>query len=286
MSVESLSTDVLVIGSGIAGLWAAIEAHRNGVEDVTIVDKASIGMSGQSRMAAGATIYCLPKDDLAACVGDFVQAHGGLCRRDFVVDLLSTSHRRLRLLESWGVTYACTGSGDDGYLRLPARGLPHNRMLVRPRHGRHFGGKAVVTALRREVARARVRRIPRFMVTELLAIDRTATGVMGVDRTTGRPTHIAAPAIVLASGDCSFRGNYVGVDAATGDALHMGYEAGARLVNCEFLSVNTGSPYFGFEGTGVALRLGGKLVDAAGNPFMSRHHPEGDAAEIHHVVGA
>lgn len=57
-------------------------------------------------------------------------------------------------------------------------------------------------------------------------------------------------------------------------------------VNCEFLSVNTGSPYFGFEGTGVALRLGGKLVDAAGNPFMSRHHPEGDAAEIHHVVGA
>jgi succinate dehydrogenase/fumarate reductase flavoprotein subunit len=63
VSGTTIDTDVLIIGSGFAGLWAAIAAREAGVARVDVVDKAAIAMSSQSRMAAGATIYCLPGDD-------------------------------------------------------------------------------------------------------------------------------------------------------------------------------------------------------------------------------
>ncbi len=60
---ERVETDLLIVGSGFAGLWAAVSAREAGVERVAVVDKASIAMSSQSRLCAGATIYCLPEDD-------------------------------------------------------------------------------------------------------------------------------------------------------------------------------------------------------------------------------
>lgn len=65
MRFDPIRTDLLIVGSGFAGLWAAIAAREAGVDRVAIVDKASIAMSSQSRMCAGATIYCLPEDDPA-----------------------------------------------------------------------------------------------------------------------------------------------------------------------------------------------------------------------------
>ena len=66
MGIEQIETDLLIVGSGFAGLWAAISARQAGVERVAVVDKAAIAMSSQSRLCAGATIYCLPEDDAEA----------------------------------------------------------------------------------------------------------------------------------------------------------------------------------------------------------------------------
>jgi len=63
MEIEHIETDLLIVGSGFAGLWAAISARQAGVERVAVVDKAAIAMSSQSRQCAGTTIYCLPEDD-------------------------------------------------------------------------------------------------------------------------------------------------------------------------------------------------------------------------------
>ena len=274
-----IDTDLLIIGSGFAGLWTAIAARDAGVERVLLVDKAAIALSSQSKMSAGATIYCLPEDDADLWLDDVVRAQGYLCHQDMVVDMLATSDRRLRRLESWGVQYQRLPV-IGRYLRLPSRGFEHLRMLVRPLLEQRVGGAAVVAALRRQVLRRRVQRRSRLLITRLLSHDHRIAGAVGIDRSSGAVEVISARAVVLAAGDCSFRGNYIGTDHATGDAFRLAYDAGVRLSNMEFLAVNTGSPFYGFEGTGIILRKGGRLVNAAQEPFMASYHRDGDAAEI------
>jgi len=141
-----VETDLLVVGSGFAGLWAAIAAREAGLGRVLVADKAAIALSSQSRMSAGATIYCLPEDDADLWLRDIVEAQGFLCHQDMVADMLATSAERLRRLEEWGVRYRRTPWGSR--LRLPSRGFRHVRMLVEPTgHGR-VGGGAVVAAVR------------------------------------------------------------------------------------------------------------------------------------------
>ncbi len=62
------------------------------------------------------------------------------------------------------------------------------------------------------------------MITDLLVSGGRAAGAVGIDRLTGAASVFRAKAVVLAAGDCSFRGNYVGTDAATGDAFCLAYD--------------------------------------------------------------
>ena len=278
-------TDLLIIGSGFAGLWAAIAAKDGGVENVAIVDKGSIGLSSMSRMAAGGTIYCLPKFDRDLWLADFAEAHGYLCRQDIVADIIDTSYARLRRLNSWGLDYRrmpLTGR----YYTLPSRGLHHARMLVGPRWKGRTGGSALVGALLEQVRSRGVDLFPKVLVTDLVQKDGRACGAVGVNRLTGEAVVFSARAVVLAVADCSFRGNYACVDQVTGDGFRLAYDAGARLNNMEFLAVNTGSPAFGFEGTGVGARWGGRFLNRDFEPFMRRYAPDADRAEIGYLVQA
>lgn len=280
-----IEADLLVIGSGFAGLWAAVTARDAGVERVAVVDKGAIAMSSQSKLSAGATVYCLPDDDLDEWVREYAEAQGFLSRQEMLTDILATSGRRLAKLEGWGVSYEKM-RGTDEFVRLPSRGFKKVKMMVLPKWRKRVGGSAVVAALRHQLIRRQVSRHPHYLVTSLLQAEGRIAGALGVHRWTGETELFRAPAIVLAAADCSFRGNYACADAITGDAFRLAYDAGARLSNMEFLCVNTGSPRYGFEGTGIALRFGGKLVDKDGEAFMSRYHPEGDAAEVGHLVRA
>lgn len=251
---------------------------------MALVDKASIAMSSQSRLCAGATIYCLPEDDPEVWLRDVVEANGFLSRQPLVAQILETSGERLRKLEEWGVQYP--RRPDGRYLRLPSRGLRHLSMMVMPRFRDRVGGSAVADALRRRAIRRRIERFPRLLVTDLLQRDGRVAGALALERTTAKPVLFAARAVLLATADCSFRGNYVCTDGTTGDGFQLAYDQGVRLSNMEFLCTNTGSPHFGFEGTGVALKWGGRLLNARHETFMHRYHPDANAAEIHELVQA
>ena len=95
MRIEPIETDLLIVGSGFAGLWAAISARVADVGRVAVVDKAAIAMSSQSRLCAGATIYCLPEDDTEVWLRDVVEANGFLSRQPLVAEILETSCQRL-----------------------------------------------------------------------------------------------------------------------------------------------------------------------------------------------
>jgi succinate dehydrogenase/fumarate reductase flavoprotein subunit len=283
MRIEQVETDLLIVGSGFAGLWAAIAAREGGVERVAVVDKAAIAMSSQSRLCAGATIYCLPEDDSQVWLRDIVEASGFLSRQPLVAEILETSHQRLCKLEEWGVSYPAP---DGVYARIPSRGLEHVMMMVVPRFRNRTGGSAVIDALRRRAIGARITQHPRVLVTDLLQREGRIAGAVGLDRTTAVPIAFAARAVLLATADCSFQGNYVCTDGTTGDGFRLAYDQGVRLSNMEFLCTNTGSPSFGFEGTGVALKWGGRLLNAQGETFMENYHPDANTAEIHELTQA
>ncbi|MBI2567022.1 MAG: FAD-binding protein [Candidatus Schekmanbacteria bacterium] len=264
------ASDLLVIGGGFAGLWAAITAREQGVKRVTIVDKGAVGLSSQSRMSAGATICLFPEDDRDLWLRHIAEANDFLSHQGCVAAMLDASYWRYCRLRSWGVRYErLPWALSDRGSRLRSRGLGPVLMMVNPSWGGCTGGGAVVRALLERATRLAVRRVHKVMVTDLIVQDGRVAGAVGFDRLTGRGRVFAANAVVLAAADCSFRGGYACVAQATGDAFRMAYSAGARLANMEFLVINTGSPHFGFEGTGIAARWGGKFVDENGRAVAS-----------------
>ncbi|HUT55104.1 MAG TPA: FAD-binding protein [bacterium] len=280
---HTIETDLLIIGSGFAGLWAALAAGGGGVKDITIVDKASVGRSGMSRMCAGATIYRFPQDDAEAWLRDVAEASHYLSRQDLVAQILDTSYSRYQRLAKWGVKYGGTPWGQS---RLPSRGFKLLQMSVGPSYQGEKGGGAVCRALLERVNALKVKKLGKTVVTSLLKDKGRAAGAVGVSRLTGEAVSVKARAVVLAMADCSFRGNYACVDAVTGDGFRLAYDAGARLNNMEFLCVNTAPVRYGFEGTGVAARYGGHFLNRDRRAFMKDYYPEGDQVECGYIVRA
>ena len=282
---DTVHSDLLVIGSGFAGLWAAIAARDGGLEKVAIVDKGAVGLSSMSRMSAGATIYCLPRFDPERWMKAFARAQGYLSRQDMLEEIIGTSHSRLKSLEVWGVEYR-RNPLTRSYLTLPSRGLDCVRMMVLPRWRDRTGGAAVLSALLAQVRKRGVARYGKVMIAGLLSDGGRACGAVGIDRITGKTVTFRARAVILAAADCSFRGHYACVEGVTGDAFKLAYDAGVRLSNMEFLAVNTGPPRYGFEGTGIATRCGARFLDMEGKAFMKAHHDEADKAEVCYLVQA
>lgn len=280
---EMINTDLLIIGSGFARLWAALAASEAGVKDIAIMDKASVGRSGMSRMCAGATIYRFPGDDAEAWLRDVAEASHFLSRQDLVAQILDTTYSRFQKLMLWGVKY---GRTPWGAARMPSRGFKMLKMSVGPSYKGEKGGAAVCRALLERVNALKVKKIGKTVVTGLLLSNGRAAGAVGVNRLSGATVGVKARAVVLALADCSFRGNYACVDAVTGDGFRLAYDAGARLNNMEFLCVNTAPIRYGFEGTGVAARYGGKFLNQDKRAFMKDYYAEGDKVEIAYLVRA
>ena len=129
---QQLSTDLLVIGGGFGGLFAAIQARKLGVRDVLIVDKGAVGLTGQSRMAAGATVFVHPGDDVESWADAVFRGQNGLCNQDMVESFLENSTERLREIESLGVVYR--GGAGEKYLRMPSRDRDQNQNKPRCTH--------------------------------------------------------------------------------------------------------------------------------------------------------
>ncbi len=273
---DLVETDLLVIGSGLGGLWSALSARDNGVENVVVVDKGAIADSSQSKMCAGATIYCGPRDNADLWLGELVRQQGYLSRQDMVIDMLSTSYARLLRLKSWGLWYKRTPWGST---TLPVGGARHLRMNAMARFKDLGGGSALVAPIKEQVKAGDVRFYSKIMITSLLKNKGRIAGAMGVHRITGKTVGFKAGCIVLATADCGFR-NSACIGQATGDGFLLAYDAGARLNNMEFLGSNTGSPQYSLEAfADLAAGYGCKFLNAGKETFMGRYAASADRAE-------
>jgi L-aspartate oxidase len=276
-----IETDVLVLGSGIAGLTYAIKAARDG--RVTVLTKKEDTEANTNYAQGGIAAVMDPSDSFAAHIADTLEAGAGLCDRRAVELLVESGPDRVRDLIEYGVRFSYE-RGEPGRLSLAREGGHSARRIVR---ADDLTGRAIERGLLDAAARAGVTIHEHYFALDLW-LDRSGprarcAGVVAVDRETGEDVAVSAKVTFLATGGCGQVYRFTtNPGIATGDGIAMAFRAGAPVANLEFVQFHPTALYpveprpflisEAVRGEGAVLR------DAEGRAFMARYHPLADLA--------
>ncbi len=279
--VEGVETDVLVVGSGIAGLTFALKAAE-GAEVLLLTKKGRVE-TNTNYAQGGVAAAVAPDDSPALHRRDTLLAGAGLCHGRAVEELVREGPERVRELADWGVRF----SREHGDFAL-GREAGHSRRRIL--HAADLTGHEIERALLAAVAEhPRIRVLEDHFVWALrTGLDpRTwrsrCIGALTLDVEGGRFRTIDARAVLLATGGSGrlYR-HTTNPPIATGDGLALGYEAGAAVANLEFVQFHptamypAGSQAFlvseAVRGEGAVLRT------RDGRDFLRGVHPAGSLA--------
>lgn len=283
--IETQYCDVLIIGGGFAGCWAALRAADQGAM-VTLVDKAYVSKSGASTMSGGITTCPIDTDNIDIWAEEFITRGSYMCDQRWTYRLLEGQRERVKDYVRWGVPISRT---EDGSIRrFASRGMIDVR-------GMQYQPKAAIMELRRQIAARGVRIIDRVFVTELITTDGqwptsgAVAGAVGFDVYKGHFVALRAKRTIIATGMIAMKGTHR-VDNDTGDGVAMAFRAGARLVDMEFTfggTFNVLMKKFDFPSYNVAVAHGARLINARGERFMEKHDPVRlERGELSNVVAA
>ncbi len=278
------AADLVVVGTGVAGLTAATEASRAGLR-VLVVTKAQ-AVDGNTRWAQGGVAVVRPEehdanDSVARHIDDTVTAGAGLCDVDAVTAVIAGGPGAVAALRAAGAVF---DAGPDGTLARTREGGHTAYRVV------HAGGDATGAEVERALlASARNRALTvleHHVVAHVLRTPDGAAGgvlVLGPDGMCGA---VRAPAVLLATGGLGqLYQTTTNPDVATADGIALALRAGATVADLEFVQFHPTVLYTGRGASGrrplvtEAVRgEGGTLVDAAGAPVMAGVHPLGDLA--------
>ena len=228
-----MQTDVLVIGSGAAGMYAAIAAARSGAS-VQVVDRSLIGRGGATVMAQMTVAVALGEeapDSPEHHLADTLKAGRGLCEPALSQLLCEDGPECIREMDAWGVGWA--------------RSHGHIRQVQAPGHDRARcvyvdfvnTGPAVSKTLRAQLQRIpEVRRTGDLLVTDLLLAKERCVGASAVHVPTGESVAIAAKATIVATGGLTrlYARNSASLNMG-GDGYALALRAGAELMDMEFV---------------------------------------------------
>lgn len=156
-------TDVLIIGGGFSGSWAALTARQH-VENVLIVDKGPRDWGGLGGMSGGDMIVKQPEFAAKDLVEELVYYYDGLCEQDVLEEILNQSYERFKDYEKMGHEFARDDSGR--LMSIPQRGLELMRYYFYHPYGK--GGAHTTQILNAELQRLNVQRIGRIEITDLV----------------------------------------------------------------------------------------------------------------------
>ncbi|MFD4275773.1 L-aspartate oxidase [Streptomyces cyaneofuscatus] len=274
----AIDADVVVVGSGVAGLTTALRCAAAGL-DTVVVTKARLD-DGSTRWAQGGIAAALGEGDTPEQhLDDTLVAGAGLCDEEAVRTLVTEGPDAVRRLITTGATFDTTDSGD---IALTREGGHHRRRIA------HAGGDAtgaeISRALVEAVRSAALHTIENALVLDLLtdAEGRTAgvsLHVMGEGQHDGVGA-VRAPSVVLATGGMGqvFSAT-TNPSVSTGDGVALALRAGAEVSDLEFVQFHPTVLFLGADSEGQqplvseAVRgEGAHLVDATGTRFMLGQH--------------
>jgi fumarate reductase (CoM/CoB) subunit A len=277
MKIKTISTDVLIIGSGGAGSRAAIEVDDAGLKAL-IVSKGLSFRSGCTGMAEGgynAVFKTVDKDDsIEAHIKDTLKGGSYLNDEKLVNILVNESPKRLIDLENYGALFDRQESGQID--QRPFGGQTYRRTCYQ---GDRTGAE-LLNALKEEIIKRDIECIEEVMITSLVTDDDQVIGATGLDLKDSSLIYFKAKSVILASGGA---GQLYPVTSNTfqknGDGFAIAYRAGANLVDMEQVQFHPTGMVAPESKKGVlvteAVRAeGGKLINSEGERFMSKYAPE------------
>ncbi len=273
MSQRVPDADFLVIGSGVAGLRAALELCRAG--RVIVLTKGHPLQSNSIFAQGGVAVAMSEEDDVSIHLTDTVKAGHGLCRREAVRVLVEEGPGRIQELIQWGAKFDKTG-GKFAFAREAA----HSRSRILRARGDATGNEMVRALIAQAARQPRITRLDYHFTVDLVIEGGRCSGAVVLDETSGAQFIIPAKAVVLSTGGAGqIFARTTNPPNATGDGMAMAFRAGAELQDMEFVQFHPTSLYLPSSPPFLlseAMRgEGGQLRNNKGEAFMQRYHPLG-----------
>ena len=281
---------LVVVGSGIAGLYSALLAAEAGAE-VVLLSKGALADSNTFFAQGGISAVLeepAPGDTVAAHIADTLKAGAGHCNEEAVRALCTEARLDIRGLERFGVRFDADDDGD------PALGLEAAHSAPRILHtGGDATGAGVANALILAVLDAQdsgtIQVLGHAQATSLIQSEGRVTGVEFLRH--GRVESVLGDAVLLATGGAGqLFAQTTNPSVATADGLALAWRAGAELADLEFFqfhptsmvpSAAGGPARLGADPLLISEAVRGEgaiLVDAQGERFMPRYHPDAELA--------
>ena len=268
--INEISTDLAIIGGGVAGCMAAIRAVEL-IDRVLVVEKCDTRRSGCATTGVDHIWTYVPDiHGPGTTVEDIVNDHSrwaqGFLDLEVAHYVASHSYERILDLERFGINIRDL----SGKLRFVKK-------IHRVPNFLHFEGRDLKVKLTREMKRRKVRVLNRVMALQLLQDQGRVTGLIGISTRQPVLYKIKAKAVILSTGSIyRLYRNPTGVlfnigfpPHETGDGHAMAFQAGARLQNMEFTTFQTGPKNFQRCGRG-SYSPGGKMTNARGQPIQEK----------------
>ncbi len=283
--METLSTDILIIGSGAAGL--ALSLKMADQFNVTLLSKDEATLSSSALAQGGIAAVITETDSFEKHVQDTLTAGAGLCRRETVENIVRQAPARVRDLVDWGVVF--DKSSAESFDLGREGGHQENRIL----HIKDQTGSAIHAALLKKAQEnPRIQILQNHMAIDLLTSRKLNPSSVSANECIGcyvydmenqRVVAIKAKCTVLATGGAGkvylYTSNWSG---ATGDGIAMAYRAGARVTSLEFMQFHPTCLYHpdarNFLISETLRGEGAKLVNFSREEFMPDYHPLGNLA--------
>ncbi|HEU4341488.1 MAG TPA: FAD-binding protein [Candidatus Binatia bacterium] len=271
-----LSSDVLIIGAGGAGMFAAIAAAQHGAS-VVLLDKSLVGRGGatvMAQMTVAAALGQQEPDHWTIHLQDTLGAGRGLCNEVLASLLCQEGPKRILEMEQWGTRWA----REEG----------HIKQEIAPGHSRRRccyvdflnTGPAVAATLRRKVSEIPgIRRISNLAAVEIVTRDGRSLGAVGVNLVDGEIITFQAKAVILAAGGLTklYARNSASANMG-GEAYALALWAGAELVDMEFVQFfpigHLAPRLVGMDPImwdPFRYKLGGKLLNGEFEEFIDRY---------------
>jgi L-aspartate oxidase len=278
---ERHSHDVLVIGSGAAGLSVAIQTAAAGAR-VAVICKSELAESSTSWAQGGIAAVLDDQDTIDAHVADTLRAGAGLCHEDVVRFTVEHSRESIQWLIDLGVNFTKLTTPDgDGEFHLTMEGGHSHRRII---HAADATGRAVSEALIEQAYRApNIELFERRIAVNLITDGQRCHGAYVLDKDSNSIDLFAARCVVLATGGASKAYLYTtNPDVATGDGIAMAWRAGCRVANLEFNQFHPTCLYHprakSFLISEAVRGEGGYLLLPDGERFMPRFHAQAELA--------
>jgi L-aspartate oxidase len=271
-----LQADFLVIGSGVAGLRAAVGLSQQG--RVIVLTKGHPLQSSSIHAQGGVAVAMSEEDDVSIHLTDTLKAGHGLCRKEAVRVLVEEGPERIQELIRWGAKFD-KARGKFAFAREAA----HSRSRILRARGDATGNEMVRVLIAQVNRQKSIQRLDYHYTVDLVVEEGRCCGAVVLDESSSRQFVLPAHAVILSTGGAGqIFARTTNPPNATGDGIAMALRAGAVLQDMEFIQFHPTALYLPSSPPFLlseAMRgEGGQLRNNKGELFMHRYHPMGALA--------